>query len=103
MGGPPGAALGAMLGHGGEKQAPFALTEALQMAFGARYAPLVQLYRHGPFALEALFQHGGEYFSLFAQAPVRSDWRQEDLDDWLYGELVEQLIEWLQQYGVRLR
>ncbi len=103
MGGPPGAALGALLGHGTEKQAPFALTEALQSAFAARNARLVELYRHGPFALEALFEHGGEYFSLFAQAQLRSDWQQVDLDDWLYGELLVQLNQWLQQYGLRLR
>ena len=100
--GPAGVVVGGMLGHGAETEVPWPLDEALRAAFAAEGTPLVQLYRRGPFTLEALFISHGLYTTLVSSAPRVRGWQQLDLDDWLFGDLVDcQLGPWLRQHPVR--
>lgn len=80
-------------------QKAISLESSLRAEFATRGASLVQVYRHGPYRIEVLFLYGDGYWTLGTQAPAPNDvnWtRQEDLDDWLFGDLVdEKLAPWI--------
>jgi hypothetical protein len=108
IGGPLGILLGGALGHSGETPPPYSLEESLRRAFKERDLQFVELYRHGPFQIEVSFLidqviNGSVFWTVGSIAPRVSGWKQVDLDDWLYGDLVdEQLDPWLQAYRVRI-
>lgn len=83
---------------------PLSLEEALQAEFTARRIKLIQLYRGGPYQLEVLFFANGGYWTVASTAPQTPGWHQIDLDDWLFGDLVDvQLENWIQAYSASPR
>lgn len=104
MGGPVGILVGGALGQAGETPAPIALEDALRGEFVARGVGLVALYRHGPYRLEAVFStRMAGYWSVSSNAPRVPGWTQVDLDDWLFGDLVDcQLAPWLRTNEIGL-
>jgi hypothetical protein len=104
VGGPVGILAGGALGHGAETQPPLPLDTSLQSAFASLGVKLIQVYRRGPFRLEALFLSHGSYWTVASEAPRVPGWQQIDLDDWLFGDLVEfQLTPWLRANPVILQ
>jgi hypothetical protein len=101
VGGPVGVLAGGALGHGAETPPSLPLDVALQAEFKKQGVTLIQLYRRGPFRLEALFLAHGGYWTVASAAPQVPGWHQIDLDDWLFGDLVDgQLMPWLQANSV---
>lgn len=98
---PYGAVAGGVLGNamGTETPVPFEL--ALKQLFQQHQCELIELYRRGPFRIKITFRYNGGYWAIEAQAP-RPDstaWKQETLQDWLYGEVKVQLEQFLSQPG----
>lgn len=101
LGGPFGVVAGGALGHSAETSTPLPLEAALHAEFTNRGATLVQLYRRGPFRADVLFLSHGRYWTLSTTAPRVPGWQQTDLDDWLFGDLVDaQLAPWLLSHPV---
>lgn len=97
VGGPVGLLAGGALGHGAETPLPLPLDVALQAEFKKQGVTLIQLYRRGPFRLDVLFLAHGNYWTVTSTAPRAPGWYQADLDDWLFGDIVDcQLASWLQ-------
>jgi len=68
----------------------------LREAFTQRGIELVQLYRHGPFRLEALFKRGAAgYWPVQANVNREQPWTQEQLDAQLDNALIDALDQWL--------
>jgi hypothetical protein len=72
----------------------------LRNAFAERNAELINLYRHGPYKIEALFLVStSNYWSVTSQADGTRTWTQAALDAWLYEDLVRQLGAKLDRAG----
>ena len=72
----------------------------LRNAFAERGAKLINLYRQGPYKIEALFLVGtSNYWSVTSQADRTPMWTQATLDAWLYEDLVRQLGMKLHRVG----
>jgi hypothetical protein len=103
IGGPLGILLGGALGHSGETTPPLSLEEALRREFEARRIQFVELYRHGPYRIEAVFLAGGGFWTVASEAPRVQGWSQVDLDDWLFGDLIDwRLDPWLQVHRIHV-
>ncbi|MCX5745758.1 MAG: hypothetical protein NT062_25055 [Proteobacteria bacterium] len=103
IGGPLGILLGGALGHTGETPPPFPLEEALRHQFENRGTQLVELYRHGPFRIEAVFLTNTGFWTIVSTAPRVQGWTQVDLDDWLFGDMIDYHLDpWIRSYGARL-
>lgn len=69
----------------------------LRQAFAQRGVVLVQLYRQGPYKLEALFTLGVAYWPIEVSVSREQPWTQQRLDDQLDHDLVEALDHWLER------
>jgi len=86
-----GGLLGGVLGHAIDPKRGVALSleTSVRNHLTSQGALLVELYRHGPYRVEILFAYAGQYWTIESTAPPASDWTQENLDDWLFGDLMD--------------
>ena len=78
-----GGAIGNSLGS-----QPLPLEAALRSYFTKQGIPLIAFYRLGPNAAQILFQYREQYWTVLSRAPANPNWTLEELDDWLYGDIV---------------
>lgn len=91
-------AIGAALGN-----QPLTLGEALRRTFSEKGLRVVNFYRLGRFAAKILFLFNGVYWTLESHTPTSAEATLEDIEDWLYGDLVKQVDDLLGQDDMRLR
>jgi hypothetical protein len=65
------------------------LEAAIRAYFAQNATPVVAFYRLGPKAAMVLFRFRGQFWTLTSHAPDSLSWTTEDLDDWLYGDLIQ--------------
>ena len=51
----------------------------------------IAFYRLGPRRAKVLFGYQDQYWIIESHAPSNPNWIPEKLDDWLYGDLVQEL------------
>jgi hypothetical protein len=85
---PVGALAGGFFGHSATNDEPLPLTVALQQEFERAGCKMIEFYRQGPYVAEVLFDYGGGFWTLRSQAPQTEGWNVENLEDWLFGDLI---------------
>lgn len=98
---PPGALAGGALGNSPASQAQ-PLEAAIRAYFASKNLPLVAFYRLGPLAAKVLFNHHNQFWIVETHAPASDSWTNEQLEDWLYGDLIQNLESKLCQIDARL-
>jgi hypothetical protein len=86
---PAGALIGGLVGKAATPQNPLPLELALRNALLPKGFSLAQLYRHGPRRVRILINRGDGYWTLESQMPLYLGLGQDDIDDWLYGDLLD--------------
>lgn len=86
---PIGIIAGGAIGNALASQ-PQELETAIRSYFTQKGLPVISFYRLGPFAAKVLFSHHRQYWIVESHAP-QANWTAEQLDDWLYGDLVQTL------------
>ncbi len=92
-----GSALGGVIGN-----KPMPLNEALRQKFAEKALEVVSFYRLGTYSAKVLFLHDNTYWTLESRAPNTPEMTIEQIDDWLYGDLVQKLDIFLGQNDLRL-
>jgi hypothetical protein len=87
---PLGALAGGAVGNTLDNQAQ-PLEAALRTYFTQRNLSFVGFYRLGPRAAKVLFNHLDQFWIVTSHAPDSTHWTTESIDDWLYGDLVQNL------------
>ena len=82
-----GGAIGNSLGN-----QPLPLDAALRTYFTSQGLPFIGFYRLGPRAAQVVFRHRDQYWTLMSRAPESVHWTLEALDDWIYGDIVDQQL-----------
>jgi hypothetical protein len=90
-GGAGGALLGGFLGAAAANQ-PQPLEAAIRAHFMKLGLPVIGFYRFGPRAAKVSFRYRDQFWIVESHAPENPDWTPENLDDWLYGDIVEQQL-----------
>jgi hypothetical protein len=85
---PLGAVAGGAIGSALSNQ-PLPLETALRAYFTQIGLPVIGFYRLGPRAAKVLFSHHNQFWIVESHAPDNPNWTPNDLDDWLYGDIVE--------------
>lgn len=93
-----GGALGGAIGN-----QPLPLGEALRQNFAEKGLDVVSFYRLGLHAAKILFRYNDVYWTLESRTPPTPEMSFEQIEDWLYGDLVKQVEGFLNQNDMRLR
>ena len=86
-----GGLAGAAITSGG----PMAFEAAVRQMTEEVGCAFVSLNHYGPFKVVLTFGFQGGYWSLPTQADSSLTWTQFDLEDWLFGDLKQNLYTWL--------
>ncbi len=81
---------------------PLPLEAAIRSYFAQKGLPIISFYRLGPYAARVLFNYLDQYWIVESHAPQNPNWTPENLDDWLYGDMVQTLEAKLTQINRRL-
>lgn len=92
-----GGALGGAIGN---LKTP--LNEALRQRFAEKSLDVVSFYRLGRFGAKILFRLNDAYWTLESDAPQSPVMEIEQIDDWLYGDIVQKLDAFLSEHDLRL-
>lgn len=92
-----GGAIGALSNQ------PLPLHQAVRQTFTEEGMDIVNFYRLGRFAAKVLFRFQNTYWTLESHAPQTSQMALEQIEDWLYGDLIQQLATFLKHDDLRLR
>lgn len=84
---PVGAIAGGAVGNVLTTQ-PLSLDAAIRAHFATLGLAVIGFYRLGPRAAMVLFRHHDKFWTVGSSAPDDSNWMSDDLDDWLYGDIV---------------
>ena len=87
-----GALVGGLAGYALTPTSPAPLKDALQRAFAEKGATLINLYRRGPYHATVLFAYGDGNWTVQSRAPKADGWTRESLNDWLFGDLVDEKL-----------
>jgi len=98
---PLGALVGGAIGNALANQ-PQPLETALRNYFSRNNILLISFYRLGPKAAKVLFRHRNQFWTVTSHAPDSPFWTNEKLEDWLYGDVVQQLGRKLSDIDARL-
>jgi hypothetical protein len=93
-----GGLLGAVLMH-----PPLSLHQALRQKFAENSLDVINFYRLGRFGAKVLFRYQNAYWTLESHAPQNPLMTTEQIEDWLYGDLIEKAENFLAQDSMRLR
>lgn len=93
-----GAAAGGILGAVGTAamSRPMSLDHALRTALAKLGASFVSLRYYGRHEARLVFESNGGFDVATAQADASRTWTTDDLDDWLYGVLINEVVKKLQ-------
>ncbi len=81
---------------------PLSLHQALRQKFNEKGLQIINFYRLGRFAAKVLFLYQEKYWTLESHVPQFPEMEIEQIEDWLYGDLVEQSENFLNQADLRL-
>ena len=98
---PLGALAGGAIGNSLARQ-PQPLEAAIRSHFAIQNVPLIAFYRLGPKGAKVLFRHRNQFWIINSQAPESPNWNNERLEDWLYGDLIQNLQTKLSEIDARL-
>lgn len=87
LGGPLGAVLGGLAGNALAHQ-PLNLEAAVRNYFLQNNLPVIFVYR-SPKAIEVVFKYNNQFWSVKTVVPDTLQLKPEDVEDWLYGNLVK--------------
>jgi len=87
---PIGILAGGAIGNAIANQ-PAELEAAIRSYFAQKNLPVISFYRLGPHAAKVLFSYLDQYWIVESHAPQNLNWTDEQLDDWLYGDLIQTL------------
>jgi len=98
---PAGALVGGTIGTALTNQ-PHSLEAAVRSYFGQNNLPVISFYRLGPKAAMVLFQYLGQFWTVTSHVPDNPNWTTNTIDDWLYGDIVDNLRNKLAEINVLL-
>lgn len=82
---------------------PLSLHQALRQKFTEKSLEVINFYRLGRFGAKILFRYQNAYWTLESRAPQTPPMTTEQIEDWLYGDLIEKAEVFLSQSDMRLR
>lgn len=85
---PIGAITGGAIGNALINK-PLPLEAAIRAHFTKLGLPVIGFYRLGPRMAKVLFHYHDQFWTVTSSAPDSPDWKLDDLDDWLYGDIIE--------------
>lgn len=86
---PLGVIIGSVIGGAATERKPLPLDKALQLELERQGFHVTQIYRHGPNRLRVLISQHESFWTLDSRAPTNSQMSADDIDDWLYGDLID--------------
>lgn len=87
---PVGLLAGGALGNLASQ--PLSLEAAIRTYFSKLGLPVIGFYRLGPRAANVLFRYRDQFWTVGSIAPNSPDWKAAELDDWLYGDIIERQL-----------
>ena len=93
-----GTAIGGAIGN-----QPLPLNQAIRQVFSERGLNVISFYRLGRSAAKILFLYQGIYWTLESHAPQNPRMTDEQVEDWLFGDLIQKLDDFLNQKDLRLQ
>jgi hypothetical protein len=93
-----GGTLGGILGN-----QPLPLHQAIRQKFTEKGLEVINFYRLGRFAAKILFRYQNVYWTLESHTSKTPEMTIEQIEDWLYGDLVEKVEGFLNKTNLRLR
>jgi len=93
-----GGLLGAVL-----MNQPLSLHQSLRQKITEKGLEIINFYRLGRFGAKILFRYQNAYWTLESRVPQTPPMTNEQIDDWLYGDLIEKAEGFLSQTDMRLR
>jgi hypothetical protein len=90
-----GVITGSTLG-GALANQPLPLDQAVRQRLTELGLITVNFYRIGHFTAKVLFIHKGTYWTLESQAPQTQLMTNDQIEDWLYGDLNQKVEQFLQ-------
>jgi hypothetical protein len=88
---PLGAIAGGAVGNALGNQ-PLSLEAAVRGYFTQESLPVIGFYRLGPTSVKVLFRYRDQFWTITSRAPDSPYWTPEDLDDWLYGDIINKKL-----------
>lgn len=82
---------------------PLSLHQALRQKFNEKGLQVINFYRLGRFAAKVLFRFQDKYWILESHAPQFPEMEIEQIEDWLYGDLIKQAENFFTKADLRLR
>jgi hypothetical protein len=92
-----GVLLGAIL-----MNQPLSLHQALRQKFAEKNLEVINFYRLGHFGTKILFRYQNAYWTLESHTPQTPPMSIEQIEDWLYGDLIKKAESFLAQGTTRL-
>lgn len=81
---------------------PLSLNQALRQKFTENNLEVVNFYRLGRLGVKILFRYQNAYWTLESRAPQTPLMSAEQIEDWLYGDLIVKADVFLAQDNMRL-
>ncbi len=78
-----------LFGHPATSEEPLPLTVALQKEIDRAGCKMIEFYRCGPYVVKVLLDYKGGFWTLCSEAPKVDGWEVENLEDWLFGDLID--------------
>jgi hypothetical protein len=95
LGGPPGVALGGLVGSAANAEEPVPLEEALAAALRERGLRPISVTRESRFSVRLVFEHNPNTFrSVKAGIAPRIEASPNEIDDAIYDDAVRRLEPW---------
>ncbi len=102
IGGNAGSAIGGSLLGAYLMHQPLSLHQALRQKFAENNLEVINFYRLGHFGTKILFRYQNAYWTLESHAPQTPPMTIEQVEDWLYGDLIKKVEGFLVQNNMRL-
>ena len=93
-----GGAIGGILAN-----QPLSLHQALRQKFAEKGLEVINFYRLGRFGAKVLFRYQNAYWTLESRVSQIPPMTTEQIEDWLYGDIILKAENFLAQGNVRLR
>ena len=88
-----GAALVGGLAGSALANQPLSLEAAIRAYLAEKGLAVIGFYRYGPQKVKVSFRYAPDkYWMIASSAPPSPHWTQEDIDDWLYGDLIDKQL-----------
>jgi hypothetical protein len=82
---------------------PMPLHQAVRQTLTEKGLQVINFYRLGRFGAKVLFLYQGRYWTLESRALENPPMTTEQIEDWLYGDLILKAEDFIEQNSLRLR